>query len=69
MKHTIHETIKDEINLMLGDEITLYASDDTGLEQPICAVEIWEGQLRVLVWPDAEDADSGPIIHPIRRII
>jgi hypothetical protein len=51
-----------------GNELTVYAKDTEGFEQPICAVEKWEGKLRVLVWPDAEDENSGPIITPIRRL-
>lgn len=51
-----------------GDEIVIYATDKQGFEQPVCGVEIWKGKLRVLAWPDAEDADSGPIVTEIRNL-
>lgn len=73
MKHTISDLAdgndgKRTLNILAGSEVTIYTPDKDGFEQPICSVEIWEGKLQVLAWPDAEDANSGPIITEIRNL-
>lgn len=61
--------IQEDLGIELGNDVTIYATDDTGFEQPIAAVEIWEGELRVLVWPENKTGGEEPIIVPIRRVI
>lgn len=70
-RHTISElaeeshAISTSLEIEKQNDITIYATDQWGFDQPICGVEIWEGELRVLVW---QEDDEEPQIFPIRRL-
>tara|TARA_R110002096_G_scaffold66682_3_gene162236 strand:- start:4561 stop:4791 length:231 start_codon:yes stop_codon:yes gene_type:complete len=70
-RHTICELAEGShvtstsLEIERQDDLTIYATDQLGFDQPICGVEIWEGELRVLVW---QNDDKEPQIFPIRRL-
>jgi hypothetical protein len=70
-RHTIVELAEDSppvstsLELDKGTDITIFATDQNGFDQPICAVEIWEGELRALVW---QGDDEEPQVFPIRSL-